>query len=56
MAETRTGVATVDGWHIVAITTSRFEARKDGDTAILGSDTIAGLVDLIDMREGHHEE
>ena len=56
MAETRMGVATVDGWHIVAITTSRYEARKDGESVVLGADTIAGIVDLIEIREGEHDE
>lgn len=54
--ERRLGVAEIDGWHIESITTTRFEATKDGESVMLESDTIAGIVELIKMREDKHGE
>lgn len=53
--ERRLGVAEIDGWHIESITIMRFEATKDGETVTLESDTIAGVVELIKMREANDE-
>lgn len=54
--ERRLGVAEIDGWHIESITTTRFEATKDGETVRLDSDTIAGIVELIKTKEDKHGE
>ena len=54
MAETRMGITTVDGWKVISIVTSRYEAEKDGESVRLESDSIAGLLDLIEMREAHN--
>jgi len=54
--ENRLGVMTHMGWRITAVTVTYFEAAKDGETVTLESDTIAGVVELIKMREGEHGE
>lgn len=56
MAHSSYPLFNVDGWKIEAFQVTRYEARKDGDTAVLGADTIAGIMDLIKMREAKSDD
>ena len=52
----RIPVRTENGWQIDAILDTTYVATKDGETVRLDSDSIAGIVELIKMREEEHGE
>ena len=52
----RIPIRTESGWQIDAILETTYEATKDGETVRLDSDSIAGIVELIKMREEEHGE
>lgn len=54
--ENRLGVMMHEGWRITAVTVTYFEATKDGETVTLESDSMDGVVELIERREGEHGE
>ena len=51
MIETRTTIDEEQGWRIIAVSHTTYEAQKDGESVVLAAGTIHDIVDLIRIKE-----